>query len=70
MKIPYGSRHEIEVSPGDLCKFVVVSGEQFIGIILELTHVPWPRNIYRLEVLTPRGVREIMTGLIFRMEIA
>jgi hypothetical protein len=68
MIIPYGSHDELETSSGNLCQFVMVSGEPFIGIILDLTHEPWPKNIHHLRVLVGSTVRRINTNLIFRMK--
>lgn len=69
MQIRYSKRRWFEADVGNLVKYVLVSGQQFLGIILGVTCAPSPKDITYLRVLTTRGEEIVNAALIWRIEV-
>ncbi len=70
MNIAYGRQKRIDVNPGDLIKYQVVSGQQFVGIVLDSKETGLPRNLTYLYVLCNDDcVKHINTNLILSIEM-
>jgi hypothetical protein len=72
MNIAYGRQKRIDVNPGDLIKYQVVSGQRFLGIVLDSKETGLPRNLTYLHVLCnddDNYVKRINTNLILNIEM-
>ena len=68
MLVNYHGHNQLEVTLGDLLYLLPVYGFEFIGIILNVVEMPFPRQgITYIEVLTQKGLQKINTNLIFQM---
>ena len=70
MNIAYGRQKRIDVNPGDLIKYQVVSGARFLGVVIDSKETGFPRNLTYLHVLCNDDcVKRINTNLILNIEV-
>ena len=70
MNIAYGQQKRIDINPGDLIKYQAVSGQRFLGIVLDSKLTGFPRNLTYLHVVCNDDcVKRINTNLILNIEV-
>ena len=70
MNIAYGQQKRIDINPGDLIKYQAVSGQQFLGIVIDSKETGFPRNLTYLRVVCNDDcVKRINTNLILNIEV-
>lgn len=69
MMMDYGNGKSVDLSPGDLVKYVPVYGGVNFGVFVGTTKLGYPMRRLKMRFLVGGVVQEIPTGLIFKLEI-